>query len=153
MTDPRFPSVEVETPEGSVHTVVEVPETVAVLLFDIPHQQFVLVEQFRAGARTRLLNAVAGYIDPGETPEEAAVRECREEVGLAPNTLDNYGTYFKSPGWNSEVVHLFIGSDLEESPLEGDETGAIVVRLTRGAPYEAMVSDATTALLFHLFKG
>ncbi|MEM8901691.1 MAG: NUDIX hydrolase [Bacteroidota bacterium] len=44
-------------------------------------EDLLLVKQFRAGPEMVMLNLPAGYIDQGESPEEAAVRELREETG------------------------------------------------------------------------
>ena len=48
-----------------------------------------LVEQFRAGCidlpgEPWLIEAVAGLVETGETAEDVAMREVREETGLAP---------------------------------------------------------------------
>ena len=50
---------------------------------------------------------VSGYITPGESSEEAAVREVREELGLEIETLESTGTYwFRKRG---QLMHGFIG--------------------------------------------
>jgi ADP-ribose pyrophosphatase len=92
-------------------------EAVVVLLYDLATQELVLVEQCRAGALAHfqdqqawLLEPVAGMIDEGETPLDAAVREVLEEAGvtLAPDCFEFVGQFFPSPGGSSEILHLFV---------------------------------------------
>jgi len=59
------------------------------------------------------LEAPAGTVDKGETPEEAAVRELREETGLIVETsmLEKIaGPYYPSVGGTSERVTLFFAA-------------------------------------------
>lgn len=73
----------------------------------------VLVRQWRvgllaAGREPFLLEACAGIIDPGETPEDAARREAREETGLEVGSLRSLGTIVPSAGTLTERMHLFV---------------------------------------------
>jgi nudix-type nucleoside diphosphatase (YffH/AdpP family) len=55
-----------------------------------------------------LVEAAAGIIDPGETPQEAARREAMEELGVRLGALEPVGRVFTSPSTSSEVCHLFL---------------------------------------------
>ena len=95
---------------------------VAVLPYDPVREEVLLIEQFRIGALGQkeppwLTEIVAGGIEVGESPEDVAFREAREEAGLALKTLHRIGSFFTSPGGTGERVTLFIG--LVEGPLEG----------------------------------
>ena len=45
-----------------------------------------LVRQYRYAVNAFLWELPAGSVDEGESPEEAARRECHEEIGLVPST-------------------------------------------------------------------
>jgi ADP-ribose pyrophosphatase len=90
-------------------------QAVAIVLYDPDHDRVVLVEQFRlpallAGSSPWQLEAAAGLIDTDETPQAVAVRETREETGLAligePILIQRY---LSSAGNSDEGVVLFCG--------------------------------------------
>ena len=87
---------------------------VGVLLFDPHRDKVVLIEEFRIGALHHhatpwLIEIVAGVMNPGESPEEVALRESIEESGLAPTELMPILNYLVSPGGTTEKVWLFCG--------------------------------------------
>src|SRR5258706_11372448 len=89
--------------------VFERGHAVAVLPYDPDADAVVMIEQFRAGAlaagwRPWMTEVVAGLIDPGETPEAVARRECVEEIGCAPHLLVPGLDYMPSPRAMSETV-------------------------------------------------
>ena len=85
-----------------------------VLPYDPARDRVVLIEQFRIGAYAAglapwMIEAVAGIIEPGETPEEVVRREALEEAGCAVTALEAVGTVMPSPGGSSEILHLYCG--------------------------------------------
>lgn len=90
-------------------------DAVTVLPYDPVRDRVLLVEQFRAGPLGRgdplpwQLEAVAGRIDPGETPETAARREAVEEAGLVLGALLKVGEYYPSPGAMTEYLYSYVG--------------------------------------------
>ncbi len=87
---------------------------VAVLLYDPDRDALVFIKQFRIGALAVcwdpwLLEVVAGIIENGETAEQVARREVREEAGCDVTTLERVGCYLVSPGASTETVELFCG--------------------------------------------
>ena len=88
---------------------------VVVMPYDVKRDRIVLVEQFRVGAYVNgeppwLLEAIAGLVEPGETPAEVAIREAREEAGLALTHVHHVLDYYASPGALSEKAILFWAS-------------------------------------------
>jgi ADP-ribose pyrophosphatase len=87
-------------------------DAVAVLLHDPELNVLVLVEQFRVGAINDaetpwMLEFVAGLIDTDETPEQIAVRECKEEAACEPQSLRLIHEFYLSPGACSEKLYLY----------------------------------------------
>ena len=86
-----------------------------VLPYDPVRDRVLLVEQFRIGPYRRgdprpfVLEPVAGRVDAGETPEQAARRECAEEAGLDLHRLRAISSHYCSPGCSTEYFHLFLG--------------------------------------------
>ena len=96
-------------------------DAVTVLPYGPVRERVLLVEQFRAGPFARgdrhpwLLEAVAGRIDPGETPEDAARREAEEEAGLRMGDLLPVAAYYSTPGAKTEFLYSFVGlADLRD---------------------------------------
>jgi nudix-type nucleoside diphosphatase (YffH/AdpP family) len=94
--------------------VFRVADAVTVLPYDPVRDRILLIEQIRLGvfahgdAHPWLLEPVAGMIDAGETPEDAAHRETREEAGLALGDLHFVGRYYPSPGGISQVLVSYV---------------------------------------------
>ena len=90
-------------------------DAVIILPYDPIHDRVLLVEQFRAGPFARqdkmpwCLEPIAGLIDPGETPEEAGLREAYEEAGLKLLNLELVARSYPSPGISTEFFHHYIG--------------------------------------------
>ncbi|MGZ9809966.1 NUDIX domain-containing protein [Pseudoroseicyclus sp. H15] len=95
-----------------------------VLPWDPERRLVLMVEQFRAGPALRgdphpwVLEPVAGIIDPGETPEQAARREAEEEGGVTLTSLRHLFSFYPSPGTNTDFFHCFAG----ETRLEKEDT-------------------------------
>lgn len=89
-------------------------QAAVVLPYDPIRDRVLLVEQFRAPVfmigdpAPWVWEAVAGMIDPGETPEQAAHRELLEEAHLTARRLEPAGQAYSSSGSSSEFVHLFV---------------------------------------------
>ncbi len=100
-------------------------DAVTVLPYDPIHDLVLLIEQFRAPMLMRgdlrpwALEAIAGRLDPGETPETTARREAQEEAGLVLGELHVVGRYYPAPGSNTE----FLTSFLAECDLSQVENG------------------------------
>lgn len=95
----------------------------AVLLAVTNNRNVVFVRQYRHAAGEHLLEAPAGTIDPGETPDETARRELVEETGYYPNRLEKLTEFYPSPGVLEELMHLFLATELErrQGSLDDDE--------------------------------
>jgi ADP-ribose pyrophosphatase len=54
-------------------------------------------------------------VDEGESPEQAASRECHEEIGLVPATVIRLSAMYPTPGYCDEEMVFFRVSGLEHT--------------------------------------
>ena len=90
-------------------------KVVIVLPIDIARDEIVLMRQFRlpahlANGRGELIEIVAGRVEPGESLQEAARRECQEEIGVAPAAMVEVLTYLSTPGVTDEELTIFVAA-------------------------------------------
>ena len=122
----RVDSVVKPNDKETTREVVEHVDCVVILPID-SKGNVLLVRQFRHAVGKELLELPAGSIDPGETPEQAAVRELREETGYKPGKLERLGGFYAAPGYCTEYLHFFRASQFEKSPLTAEDTDEIEV--------------------------
>src|SRR5258708_39543773 len=88
----RVFSVEVERrrfPNGQEHEVAIVRHNPSVVIIPMRDDgQLILIRQYRPSVDRELWEVPAGRVDTGESPEDAVVRECEEEIGLVPRTVE-----------------------------------------------------------------
>ncbi len=95
-------------------TVFISADAVTVLPYDPVRDRVLMIEQFRPGPFARgdaqcwSLEAIAGRIDPGETPEAAARREAVEEAGLTLGPMHRVAGYYPSPAGKSEYLYSYV---------------------------------------------
>lgn len=100
--------------EEMVRTVFVSGDAVVALPWDPVRDRVLLIDQFRPAPAARgdaqpwLYETVAGRIDPGETPEEAAHREAAEETGVVFTQLFEAPANYPSPGAVAEMLYLFV---------------------------------------------
>ena len=87
--------------------IFERGSAVALLPYDPKCRKVVLIEQFRAGAiqdkkSPWLIECVAGMVETGETEDQVAIRESREEAGCEIKQLHQISRYYVSPGGSTE---------------------------------------------------
>ena len=85
----------------------------------------IMVRQFRKPAERVMLEVPAGKIDEGETPEEAALRELKEETGYVAGSIQKLTEMYPSVGYSEEVLHLFLCTNLTPGETDFDENEAI----------------------------
>lgn len=101
------------------------PGAVSVLLVDYSKELLLLTRQFRLPKYLHegngdLVEACAGVMDEGETPEQTASREVLEETGYEVRQLRKIGGMYISPAYSMEYLHLFIGEiDIDNKKEEG----------------------------------
>ena len=98
----------------SVRDVLHVGKVTAVLPIDLACGELVLIRQFRLPAHLatgagELTEIVAGHVEAGETPAEAGMRECVEEIGVRPSALYPMLDFIPVPGSSDEHGFMFLG--------------------------------------------
>ena len=87
-------------PNGREVTVDVVRHARSVVLLPMPEPgHIVLIRQYRYDVNRWLWEVPAGSVDPGEEPDEAARRECHEEIGQVPETIVRLGAFLPTPGY------------------------------------------------------
>ncbi|HZG04290.1 MAG TPA: NUDIX hydrolase [Streptomyces sp.] len=82
--------------------------------------EVLLVRSWRIAVRQWCVEAPAGRCEPGETPEQTARRELREETGAHGGTFRSLGSVWPSSGTSNELVHLFVAHGVRPGPAEPD---------------------------------
>ena len=109
-------------PDGRQITreVIHHPGAVAIIPID-SDDNALLVRQYRYPVGHDLLEIPAGVIEEGESPDDTAQRELREETGYASRNLRPLGGIYSSPGFCDEILYIYLARDLVESKLPADD--------------------------------
>jgi ADP-ribose pyrophosphatase len=94
--------------------------------------RLLLVRQYRHAAGRFLWELPAGSLEVDENPDAAARRECQEELGLIPETLERLTTVWPTPGFCTEVMTFYRATGLRrpgpgDPPAHQDEDESIEV--------------------------
>lgn len=80
--------------------------------------ELAMVREYRPGSGKMHLSFPAGFIDDGETPEQAALREFREETGFAATNARVIGVMDAQAAWLKVACHVVLVD-------AGEKTGAV----------------------------
>jgi ADP-ribose pyrophosphatase len=134
--------VTVQLPNGTTidREIVVHPEVIAVLPL-LDDGRIVLVRQFRKAAEKVLLEVPAGGVDAGESPEDAVRREMIEETGYRVGSVRKLSSFYTSPGFTTELMHLYEARDLQPGDATEETDQIEVVLLTPEEALERVESD------------
>lgn len=107
----------------SIREIVRHPGAIAVLVRHIDGS-LLFVRQFRKPVEEPVLELVAGTLEAGESPDECARRELREETGYEADSMEPLGDLYLTPGYSSERIHLYravVSGTPNPSTLDDDE--------------------------------
>ena len=118
----RVFSVEVDKkrfPNGREHEVAIVRHPPSVVLIPLEDDgRVVVIKQYRAPIDRETWEFPAGSLDPDESAEAAARRECEEEIGRVPQRVERLAALFPTPGYCDEQMIFFRLSDLRQPPAD-----------------------------------
>ncbi len=111
---------------NKTHEIVEHPPAAAILpLYD--QNTLILIKQYRRAADQVILEIPAGIIENKEKPIDCAQRELQEEIGYFAKSIEPIGSFYLSPGFCNEYLHLFLAKDLIESKKNCDDDEEIEI--------------------------
>jgi len=103
--------------------ILEAPEWVNIVALT-RDKKVVIVQQYRFGVQRLTSEIPAGIVETHETPQQAAVRELREETGYTSNQWISMGYVEPNPAFLTNKCHLWLAKDAtkthESSPDEGE---------------------------------
>lgn len=131
----RIDTVEAADGHRSTRDIAGHPGGVCVVAID-PEDRVLLVRQWRHAIGGPLLEIPAGTLDRDENGwvEEhagAVARELEEETGTRAGTWRYLGAFYTAPGFTSELMHLYLATDLraaDEGGLGPDEDERLELR-------------------------
>jgi ADP-ribose pyrophosphatase len=101
------------------HHVVEHPGAVAILPV-CGNGDLMLIRQFRPSVGEELYEIPAGTLEKGERPLATAKREIVEETGFKARRWRKLAAFYTAPGFCTELMHLFVATDLSPARADGD---------------------------------
>jgi ADP-ribose pyrophosphatase len=113
---------------------------VAVLAVD-ESQRLILVEQFRKPLERIIFEIPAGKLEQGEAPLACAVRELKEETGYTAKRFTHLASFYTSPGFADELIHLFWAEDLQPGEAQPDQDEFIKLHHVSLDEAWAMITD------------
>lgn len=143
---------EVELPDGktSKREIIKHPGAVAIIAITDDHK-IVMVEQYRKALERSIVEIPAGKLEKGEEPLESAKRELEEETGYECEKMEHLISFYTSPGFADELVHVYIAHHLSKKEnaagLDEDEFVEVIeLTLEEAEQYmkEEKIQDAKT---------
>jgi ADP-ribose pyrophosphatase len=125
----RIFRIEVDTvilPNGHTIDMEVIRHPGSVVLLPVPSPgQVILIRQYRYTLDRYIWELPAGSLKPGEDPDEAAARECEEEIGLVPGRIERLQAFYPTPGFCDELMIFYrcteLGTPPEDSTARKDE--------------------------------
>ena len=140
----------IETSKGVVATREFIRHPGASLVIPIlASGDLVMMNQYRYAPGRAYLEFPAGKLDPGETPEQTALRELQEEVQYTAKKLRKLTQIDPCIGYSDEVIHLFVAEGLsvfvaQSDPDEVIEPLTLSPRALRERLFQHEIPDVKT---------
>ena len=130
----------VKTPEGNVASreIVEHPGGVGIVAMDDDNNVY-MEWQYRRPFDDVIYEIPAGKLEKGEEPLSSAIRELEEEVGLKAKNWVYLGPSYATPGFCTEILHVYLATDLYEGRLNRDTDEVLVIEKV---PLDVLVDKA-----------
>lgn len=131
---------EVIEPSGvrATREVITHPGSVVVLPV-LPDGRILMIRQYRHATRQYLWELVAGRIDAGENPLQAAARELIEETGYRAKKFRIFLDIFPTPGFLEERMFILLAEGLIAGAAEPEDDEKIISRVYNRKKLEEMI--------------
>jgi len=134
------------------------PGAVSVLAF-LDSKNIVLVKQYRYPVKRITYELPAGKVDKGENLLECIQRELREETGFKAKKIRKLISYWPTPAFSTEILHIFVAQKLvpvEDRPDEDEFIDKVIVPFDQAIKWikQRKIRDSKTiiGLLFYKIK-
>jgi ADP-ribose pyrophosphatase len=149
---------EVELPNGKTASREIVHHNGAVAVLAVTDEEkIVLVRQYRKPMDRILIEVPAGKLEGDEDPKSCAERELAEETGFKANSMELVASFYTSPGFSDELVHLYRGRGLtagEAQPDEDEFVEVLYLTLAEAKKYieTGEIKDAKTIMAIYAWE-
>lgn len=141
----NYEKLKVRLPNGHVsqRDIIRHSGASAVLAIDKGNDIY-LVRQYRKALEMETLEIPAGKIDAGEKPEECAVRELEEEIGMkAQNGLTFMTRIASAVGFSDEIIYIYLADDIDVSKQNLDDDEFLNVERYQLDEVVALINNGT----------
>ena len=121
----------------------------------ISDNEILVIKSYRHLVNSYQIEAPSGYIDPGETPLKAAMRELKEETGYRANNIIDLGSYTLDYTMFEQTGNLFVGYDLVDERkknlgmMEIIETAILPIDEIRKLLFNGKILNASSIVAFY----
>lgn len=120
---------------------LDIPDGVCIL--PVYNNEIITIHQYRYPVKSWQYELPGGIIDKGETPEEAAVRELKEETGLIADEIISLGSFYPSFGSTNEKIYLFLAICNERGEDEKEPFEIINISKKTVKDFETMIEEGS----------
>lgn len=118
--DVRLDTVALPNGKQSTREIVNHPGAVAIIPIN-DNGELLLVRQFRKALEKEIYEIPAGKLEKGENPDACALRELEEETGFKSDVLEKVASFYTSPGFADELIHIYYTKSLIKGKEQLDE--------------------------------
>jgi ADP-ribose pyrophosphatase len=103
--------VRLDNGRETTREIVEHPGAAAIVPI-LDDGRLLLIKQYRAATRRKLMEIPAGTLEPDESPLSCAKRELTEETGYVARRVRKLFSCYLAPGYSTEKIHFFLATHL-----------------------------------------
>jgi len=120
MINLRVDTVQLPDEKVATREIIEHPGAVAIIPITSDNK-IIMVRQYRKPVEDFLLEIPAGKLEYNEKTELCARRELEEETGYSAERMEYLFSFYSTPGFSNEIMHLFIAQKLIQGETKPDE--------------------------------